>query len=389
MNHITRHLDQQLQDHFSKSRQIILLLGARQVGKTTLVKRLFPKAQYFSMDNDPMRRNFAAYDVNSYRQFLDPTCTHVVIDEIQLLEDPGRAAKIIYDQLPNVKLIITGSTALHIKNKTAESLAGRKLDYHLYPLTFSEYLFQTRTEDRLKENFLQRIIENKLNTTPHLFDIESTLERTLTYGLYPYLVTHPQENTYLTELSGSAIFKDILELNLIENRAVATDLLKLLAHQVGNLINYSELANKLKIDIRTVRRYISIFEQSYLIFRLYPYTSNRRDEIGKAPKIYFYDLGLRNAIIDDFSTPRLRRDYGALFESFIISEVVKHNQYTGHTFKIAYWRTTQGAEVDLVLHDRQTLIGCEIKTSRGSVSRAFTNRFPQAKTRVITTHNFL
>ena len=144
MNSLKRLIDNQIQSHFvNHGRQILLLTGARQVGKTTLLTRLFPEAQYFLLDNDPVRKNFETYDVNSYHQFIRPAKNTVILDEIQHLPDPGRAAKIIYDQMPDIKLIITGSSALNIKNRAAESLAGRKIDYHLFPLTFSEYLCQT------------------------------------------------------------------------------------------------------------------------------------------------------------------------------------------------------------------------------------------------------
>ena len=143
MNDIKRHIDNTIKSHFTLGRQVLLLLGARQVGKTTLIKRLFPKASYYLLDSNPVLKNFETYDINSYKQFIPHDSEYVIIDEMQLLSDPGRVAKIIYDQMPDIKLIITGSSALDIKNKTSESLAGRKLNYHLYPLTFSEYLYHT------------------------------------------------------------------------------------------------------------------------------------------------------------------------------------------------------------------------------------------------------
>lgn len=388
MDKMSRHVDSQILSHFSNSRQIVLLLGVRQVGKTTLVKRLFPDAQYLLLDNNPVRKNFETYDINSYKQFIDPHRKVVIIDEIQLLPDPGRAAKIIYDQMPDVQLVITGSSGLNIKNRTSESLAGRKIDYHLYPLTFYEYLYQTGTDDKLDGDLLKKIVLNRIQPTAHSFDLRATIGRVLTYGLSPYLVNHPSDSAYLSELAYSSIYKDILALDLIENRAVAEDLLKLLAYQIGNLINYSELASKLGVDARTVKRYISIFEQSFIIFRLPPFTSKRRNEIGKAPKIYFYDLGLRNAIIGDFSDPFLRRDFGAMFENFIISEVLKHNSYSKAGYGLAFWRTLQGSEVDLVLHKANEVVACEIKTSQGRVSTAFGNRYPKATQIVITLENF-
>jgi uncharacterized protein len=386
MNPLARHIDSQIQAHFKEGNQILLLLGARQVGKTTLLKRMFPAAQYFLLDNLPDLNNFKTYDINSYRQFLTPGRT-VIIDEIQLLPDPGRAAKIIHDQLPDTNLIITGSSALNIKNHTSESLAGRKTDYHLYTLTLSEYLYQTGTQTDLNHHFFHRIISGELTPTVHNFDLPATLARIMTFGLNPYLINHPSDTSYLNELAISSIYKDIIELDLIENRKLATNLLKLLAYQIGNLINYSELASKIGADVRTVQKYVSIFEESFLIFRLYPFTGNRRDEIGKSPKIYFYDLGLRNALIGDFSDPFLRRDFGAMFENLVISEILKHNAYTGLAYKLAFWRTQQGSEIDLVLHKNDEIIACEIKTTKNRVSTAFKNRYPQAKLQVINTNN--
>ena len=150
------------------------------------------------------------------------------------------------------------------------------------------------------------------------------MNQILVYGLYPGMLNHPKDKLYLMNFIDSLIFKDLIELNLIENRRAALDLLKLLAYQIGNLINYSELASSLKIDQRTVKRYIEIFEQSFIIYRLNPISKNSRSEIIKSSKIYFYDIGLRNAIINNFEDINVRPDKGALFENFIISEFIKY-----------------------------------------------------------------
>jgi len=387
---IKRHLDSQIQNHFAKQRSILVLLGARQVGKTTILKRIFPNAQYFLLDNEPVKKAFETYDQYSYKQIFNSETDTIILDETHLLSNPGRAAKIIFDQFPQKKLVITGSSALNIKNKTAESLAGRKIDYHLFPLTFAEYLEQT-TGQVYESNIVNTLLTGKITSTLKtlLFDLKPSLERVLTYGQYPYLVDHPQDINYLSNLGDSVIFKDILELHLIENRRLASDLLKLLAHQIGNLISYSEISRTLSVDTRTVKKYIEIFEQSFVIFRLYPYFQSGRDEIGKAPKIYFHDLGLRNALINDFSSPFLRRDAGSIFENFIISEFYKLNHYLTSRFNLNFWRTTQGSEVDLVLSKANTgPIAMEIKLTRGYPSKTFLNRYPNAKVGVITSENF-
>lgn len=385
-----RYLDEAIRNHFTKQRLVLLLLGARQVGKTTLLKRLFPSAQYFLIDNEPIRKNFETYDQNFYKQMFSNSSETIIMDEAHLLSDPGRAAKIIFDQFPDKKLVITGSSALNIKNRTAESLAGRKIEYHLYPLTFVEYLQQTNGQAG-EYNIAKTVQKGQISLSAHVlqFDLHATLERVLTYGFYPYLVDHPGDTEYLLNLSDSVIFKDILELDLIENRRTALDLLKLLAHQIGNLISYAEISRTLGIDSRTVRKYIEIFEQSYIIFRLYPYSNNARDEIGKSPKIYFHDLGLRNALIEDFSSPFLRRDAGSIFENFIICEFYKLNDYFKTDMSLNFWRTSQGSEVDLVLSKKNApFIGLEIKMSKGKPSKAFSHRYPNTNLAVITSENF-
>ncbi len=389
MSMLKRHLDDSVSSHFSKYKQILILLGARQVGKTTLLKRLFPDSQYLFLDNEPVRATLERYDINVYKQIVKPGVKVLILDEIHLLTDPGRAAKIIYDQLSGINLIITGSSSLNIKNKTSESLAGRKIDYHLYPLTFSEYIYQKGIETNLNFNIMVNVTQEKtIEDKTYLFDMEGTLENVLNFGLYPALINNPKDRKYLFNLVDSIIFKDILELNLVENKNTALNLLKLLAFQIGNLVNYSEIGNRLNIDKRTVKKYIEIFEQSFILFRLYPFSQNKRDEIGKTAKIYFYDLGLRNSLIDNFSPLSIRNDSGALFENFVIAEVVKSNNYGEFGYHLNYWRTKQGAEVDLVLSKSDKLIGIELKYQGGKITKAFSHRYPKAKTLIIHAHNF-
>lgn len=386
-----RHLDLKISQHFGKYKQVLILLGSRQVGKTTLVEKIFPKADYFLVDNEPIKKILEAYDIDTYKTLINENSKEIIIDEIHLLDNPGRAIKIIYDQLENIRIIITGSSSFHIKNKTGESLAGRKIDYNIYPLTFSEYLNQKGIEKDLNFNIFEKITnDKKYNPKDQLykFDVKNILNNILIYGLYPHLIKNPNDEKYLLNFVDSLIFKDILELNLIEDKKLAKDLLKLLAFQIGNLINYSELANSLKADQRTIKRYLEIFEQSYILFRLYPYSKNKRDEISKAAKIFFYDTGVRNALIGDFSDLESRTDKGALFENFIISELIKQDSYSDKNFKFYYWRTKQGSEIDAVLEKENELIGVEVKYKRKALNKAFKNRYPEAKVRFVTADNF-
>jgi len=385
-----RHLDNKISQHFNKYKQILILLGSRQVGKTTIVKKIFPQADYFLVDNEPIKKILESYDVEAYKSLFSKNSIEVIIDEIHLLKDPGRAAKIIYDQLDHIKLIITGSSSFHIKNKTSESLAGRKIDYHIYPLTFSEYLYQKNIEKDLNFNILEKIVKDDSKTSDgvYKFDLENILNSVLIYGQYPHVINYPQDKKYLLNFVDSLIFKDVLELSLIDNKKLARDLLKLLALQIGNLINYSELAISLKADQRKIKRYIEIFEQSFIMFRLYPYSKNKRYEISKTAKIFFYDVGVRNALIEDFSDLNSRMDKGALFENFIISELIKQNSYLEKDFKFYYWRTKQGSEIDVVLERGEELIGVEIKYKRKNINKAFKNRYSQAKLKMVTINNF-
>lgn len=384
-----RHLDKTLSTHFSTRQQAIILLGPRQVGKTTILGKLFPTAKSLSPDNESIRSTLERYDASAYHSLLSTNQNQVIVDEIQKLSDPGRCAKIFYDQFPDFQFIFTGSSAYNIKNKTSESLAGRKIDYHLFPLTLSEYLTQLNLETSLSFTPLEKILSNAPpQATIKSYDYLSILENLLIYGSYPYLLDHQRDELYLNNLLSSVVFKDLTELQLLENKSAALSLLRLLAHQIGSLINYSELASRLSIDSRTVKRYISLFEQSYLIFTLSPYSQNPRDEIGKMPKVYFYDLGLRNALVGNFSHLSSRADAGALFENFVILDLYKYNSYGNFGYEFHYWRTKAGSEIDLVLQNNSSLHGVEIKYSPRRTNQAFFLRYPQAIRHTLSQTNY-
>jgi len=391
IKNIVRHIDAQLLNHFQKYKQAIVLLGPRQAGKTTLVKRIFPKAFYLTCDNEPVKKAFESYDINYYRQIIPSSATHLILDEANLLDNPGRAGKILVDQMTELKIIITGSSSLTIRQKTIESMAGRFVEYKLLPLTFDEYLFQTGVVKKLGYYFGQRIVNSKnIVNTAHIFDIKKTLEKTLLFGLYPEIVNLSSDIPYLKTLAHTLALKDIQEMNLFEKRKEAENLLRLLAYQIGNLVNYSDLSRRTGLTLDTVKRYISIFEDSYIIYRLYPYSSRARDEIGKSPKIYFYDTGLRNALIGSFETLSVRADSGALFENFIINEIIKYSHYSKKDLRINYWRTRHRSEVDLIIEASGLNRAIEIKLTKDKSSglSAFKNRYQKFQTNVINSLNF-
>lgn len=382
-----RLIDEKINNHFNLRKETLILLGARQIGKTTLLKRLFPKATYLLVDNETVRKGLDRYDISFYKQMFVPSTRELVIDEIHLLKDPGRCAKIIYDQIPDMKLIITGSSALHIKNKMGESLAGRKIDYFLYPLTFTEYLYQKAIISELSAKILENV-ENRNWGKKFGVDFEGTLENVLVYGLYPHMVSNFNDKIYLENLSGSIIFKDLLELRSIENREGALNLLKALAYQIGKPLNVNELSSRLNLETKTINRYLNIFEQSFIIFSLTPYTKSGRDEIGKSKKYYFWDLGVRNALINNFNAVNLRDDYPKLFENFIIAEIKKENYYKNSEFNFNYWKTVQGSEIELVLSRGGELIGLEIGLGGERTNKAFKNRHPKSEVFQVTPQNF-
>lgn len=387
---IVRHIDKVLASHFAKYSEILVLLGARQVGKTTILRRIFPDAHYLVVDNDPIKKALERYDPVVYRQLLNTSGGLVVVDEIQKLSDPGRAAKIFFDQLTEYKLIITGSSAFNIKNKASESLAGRKIDYHLYPLSLSEYLVQNGLENYLSFRPMEVLFKGiKTGEIFKSYDHKAVLNNVLIYGLYPAMQSHPSDSAYLTNLIDSVVFKDLVELSLLENKSAALSLLKLLAYQIGSLVNYAELASKLGISARTVKRYIELFEQSFIIFTVKPYSSRKRDEIAKMPKVYFYDVGLRNALINNFEPVENRGDAGQLFENFIVSEFLKYNYYGNFGYSFNYWRTKSGSEVDLVLNKSgHETIAVEIKSKSQRINQAFMLRYPKSRMVVISKDNY-
>lgn len=386
-----RHLDAALLYHYRALKEICILLGSRQTGKTTILKKLFPTAVYLTVDNESTKSLLEQYDISAYKLLIPQKTSLLIIDEIHLLTDPGRAAKILYDQAPHLRIMVTGSSAFTIKNKATESLAGRKIDYHLYPLSLSELLVQTGSENSLCFPIL-RYLKNDVplfpTQRPYPFDLTATTHHAMQFGLYPGVIDHPQKDVYMRNLVDSIVFKDLLDLSLIKNKVAARNLLRLLAYQIGNLVNINELAMKLGIDVKTVRRYIALFEQSYILFSLTPFTGAGRKEIGKMPKIYFYDCGLRNALLDNFQPISERPDRGQLFENLVVSEILKANYYGNFCYTLHFWRTTDGSEVDIVLKKGKTITAFEVKSATRKANTAFKRRYPDAFFTTITPENY-
>jgi uncharacterized protein len=384
---------QQLQ-LLEETNKVIILLGPRQIGKTTLLISTFPDAFYINLEDPEYIDVFNSRNINNIKilvESLNKSNSNIwILDEVQRLKDPGLVAKVIHDQIPEIKLIISGSSALEIMNTASESLAGRKKTIYLFPLSFEELLIQKSVlnlnprvivDDEMR-NFNFKLSDNK----QYIENIKYSMQ----FGMYPELLelqTNKDRELYLSELIDSTILKDIYYLNLVKNTKNLMSVLTLLAYQVGQLVNYTDIANRIGINRQTVSDYIALLEKSFIIFTLPPYTKVRRDEIGKSEKVFFYDLGIRNALINDFSPVEFRNDYGNLFENFVIAEVFKLNKYTKANYSLHFWRTRWGSEVDLVLTKSEKHKALEIKTRGGKITKAFIDTYPNTEEFIITMDN--
>ena len=320
----------------------IILLGARQVGKTTLLRALEARIartgksiRYLNCDLEEERQ---AINTTS-RTLLDRLVAGkdaLLVDEVQRLDNPGLTLKILVDLYPELIVLVTGSSSFELRNRMSDALTGRYIDFRLYPFSLDEVLQASGVLDDLA---LRKPTA------------DAQLSEILRYGLYPeiYLEANPStKQLLLSKLVESYLFKDILAFQRVRYSQTIIDLARALAYQIGNEVNENELANRLKIDRKTVVKYIDILEQSFVVLRLPPFSHNPRREIGRQSKIYFLDLGIRNALIGDFNDLSLRPDRGALWENFLIIERLKTFLNQGMSVQSRFWRTYSGAEVDYI-----------------------------------------
>lgn len=366
--------------------KIVLVLGARQVGKTTLIQSIQEKLEkkgnkvlYLNCDIDEQR---TAVNTNS-KALLEQLISNIdalFIDEAQRLDNPGLTLKIIYDNFPKIKLLATGSSSFELKNKMSDPLTGRYIDFILYPLSFMEILsfLKDASNDILQKNRSDAI-----------------LPQILLYGLYPNIYTenNPQnKQLFLKKLQESYLFKDILSFERVRNSQAIKDLTKALAYQIGSEVNENELAGRLKIDRKTVISYLDILEKSYVIIKVHPFSKNPRREIGRNYKIYFIDLGLRNALIGDFNPVDIRSDIGFLWENFLFLERIKLTANNNYSSDYYFWRSYSGAEVDYIQKTPdQMMQAYEFKYNGKSLSKGTKSFFKQygIKVGLINKQNYL
>lgn len=349
----------------------IIVMGARQVGKTTLLKQVFSTDSsdvlWMSGDEPDVRGVFENMTSTRLRSIIGNHRV-VIIDEAQRIEDIGIKLKLIIDQIPSVQLMATGSSSFELANKINEPLTGRKWEYKLFPLSFNELVNETN------------LLEEK-RMVPHR----------MVYGSYPDVVTHPgKEVAILRELTESYLYKDILEFDRIHKPEKLTKLLQALAYQVGAEVSYHELSLLCGLDAKTVASYISILEQAYIIFRLGTFSRNLRNELKNSRKIYFYDNGIRNALIGNFSQVENRTDTGALFENYAIAERMKRKEYLMDYARSWFWRNTNKQEIDYIEEKDGKIHAYELKWNpkrKASAPLSFRNAYPDADFTVINRDN--
>jgi len=354
-------------------KKAVSLIGPRQVGKSTLVREMFGKEQnalFLSGDDADIRAMFHSMTSTRLRAIIGRAET-VIIDEAQKIDDIGNTLKLITDYMDGVKVIATGSSAFRLGKEINESLAGRKREIRLYPLSFSEMVSHSG-----------------------LLEERRMLGHRMVYGYYPEVVTSASdEKLVLKELVDSYLFKDIFEIDSVAKPDSLVRLLQALSFQIGSQVSYNELSQLVGIDAKTVSRYIEMLERNFIVFRLPSFSRNLRNELKFSRKIYFYDLGVRNAVINNFAPVELRsnEELGRLWENFMISERLKINEY-GHRFTTTYfWRTEQQKEIDLIEEMDGRLAAFEFKWNQKrhtKVPSAFTAGYPDASFQTVTPENF-
>ena len=350
----------------------IIVVGPRQVGKTTLLRMLVSDTQrkvlMWNCDEPDVRRRLSEPTSTELRAEIGDADL-ILIDEAQRVKDIGITLKLMIDNFPEKQLVVTGSSAIELSNSINEPLTGRKYEYVMYPFSTEELIneFGAREERRM-------------------------LERRLLYGSYPEVVNNVgEEREVLTDLVGSYLYKDIFSFQDVRKPEIIEQLLQALALQVGSEVSFNELGRLLGMNSVTVQRYIDLLEKSFVVFHLRSFSRNVRTELKKSRKIYFWDNGVRNAVIGDFKALGLRTDVGALWENYVISERLKHNAYSSFYGKSYFWRTQMQQEVDYVEDIDGVLHAYEFKwskTKQPRLTETFAKNYPDHTFEVVSPDNY-
>ena len=367
---LNRLLEIQLRSRWDSGKALVVT-GPRQVGKTTLLRKLCDETGHYLLlnaDEADTRAQLENSSLTRLRQLIGPYKT-VFVDEAQRVRNIGLTLKLITDQLPDVRLLVSGSSSLDLANKINEPLTGRKFEFALYPISWQELVGNA--------GFLAA---------------RQQLETRLLYGFYPDVVTNlGDERAILQQLSSSYLYQDLLTLGGIRRPELLDKLLVALALQVSSEVSYNELARTLRIDRATVESYIGLLEKAFIVFRLQPFSRNLRTEISSSRKVYFYDNGIRNAILADFKPLALRGDVGALWENFLVSErrkVLHYNQLWARSY---FWRTHQQQEIDYLEEQDGALRAWEFKwspTAKARFPKPFLETYQPQTAQVVHRDNF-
>lgn len=353
------------------SNKAVTIMGARQVGKSTLLRMMLGEREnvlWMNGDDPDVLELFDNITSTRLKAIVGGNDI-VVIDEAQRIPNIGLRMKLITDQISGVQVIATGSSSFELSNKINESLAGRKREFTMFPLTFSEMVEES--------NLL-----SELRMLPHR----------MVYGYYPEVVSNPgNEKIILKELSDSYLYKDILSLEGIGKPDKLVRLLKALALQIGSQVSYNEIGRLVGLDSKTVEKYIDILVKSYIIFFMPSFSRNLRNELKTSRKVFFWDLGIRNAVIGNMAQVENRQDAGALWENYVIAERMKLLAYQGSFAQSYFWRTKQQQEIDYIEEEDGRLKAIEIKwnpnKSATKCPDSFANAYPDAEYKVVTPQN--
>jgi predicted AAA+ superfamily ATPase len=350
---------------------VVIVYGARQVGKTTLSREImanYSKPLYLNADEIGDRLKLQNKGSSELKDFFGDSDL-IVIDEAQRVENIGLTAKLIHDTYPDIKLLLTGSSSLDLAAKIKEPLTGRSVEYTLYPLSLSEISDNNKGKNE-------------------------AMNKAFVFGSYPGLwgISQEKAKQRLRLLATNYIYRDAFALQTVFDDTLMFNLLQLLAFQLGNEVSYNELANTLQISRDTAMRYVDLLEKARIVYRLRQFRRNERSVIGKLRKIYFYDLGIRNGLIDNFNALQLRTDKGALWENFCINERQKAQQQARVYTRQFYWRNRSKQEIDLIEESAGELKAYEFKISPKktvSIPKSFTELYPGVKLIVLNPDNFI
>ena len=352
-------------------RKAITIMGARQVGKSTLLQMMLGERKDVMWLNgdEPDIVEILGNMTSPRLKAMIGNNTIIVIDEAQRIPDIGLRLKLITDQIPDVQVIATGSSSFDLSNKLNEPLTGRKREFKMYPLTFNEMVSST-----------------------NLLEETRMLPHRMVYGYYPEVVCNPgEEKIILKELADSYLYKDILSMDGILKPEKLVKLLKALAYQIGSQVSYNEVGMLVGLDSKTVEKYITILEKSYIIFRLTSLARNIRNELKSSRKIFFWDLGIRNAVIGNLTQIENRQDAGALWENFVIAERMKMLAYNGSFAQTYFWRTKQQQEIDYIEEEDGKIKAFEFKWNPNKAAakcpNSFLTAYQNAEFKVITPRN--